>query len=1841
MMKKFNFIFLSTVFLSILSLTYSEDLIEFTLDQAMKKSLPDKSYAYFKLRIPQITTNISQFLLIEARRNVEQDLFDNIFSDPNLYISQVDQNPSPSSNTWSSGRFGDEIISIDHKYVKSSAFFYISVYCEFKCNFILDAKLYTNYELKEDKLYTLSMIPDDVMKITFKSKTKFEKLKVNCVSYKMKPFQIFLAKSSPSSSNSLPSFPIFLNGYYFTLKKGDPEYATNQMYEVLIENKEYKQDLLFWINYDDDETEINELSPLFGSASQDSANCYSFNIDTQHRDKNIIISTSLFNGNGYIRIGGWEKVKDLKVKTVDGNTYPIISDKSILLTKKNFDNYGKVTGSNKLHFCFIATEETSYQVKVYFTENAEIAQKLNYLLPGISSDNMLPGKKITKYKLHYFMPNKDIKIEMKIKNGSPKLYLYYSFDENSYVNRTELDRMIKSEEIVKGTRETYQKYTIKVNLIDNVCYTIPSKSGIDCQMFAVVECSTDKDCLYEMFFDHIGNVINMKPKVIYSNVITEREVDTYQIEITDNEIENFAVILTQNTGTSKLKLANFTNEQGAVNLENREKYNKNYMPNVIEIKAADFPSKSIKGKFLFEVIGNSFSSYSIYFYTFDDSTSSKLDHKTISMPLIKGSIIKDYIKDNHNIKVYSYDNSNVGSRKTDLFIYFEGSGNIFYDIYVFRNLDDYLYERQKVKGFLWKSNSFNTIHISKEDPNYIIGNLYIMIVGLRYEEIEDNVQLRKENSANYPFYLVITDETTPLSLLEGLEFRLPLTSKKTRQTFYYNHRDKDEDFFLSVTIPYSKVKIGLKLGDKDYIYQKIINGDYFLKIESKNLYEYCPSSKSCNVELNVEAANFYDLEFDVVVLCKSSMNSIVYLNKNSLIEKRKIATGEKQYFVVEANPEKGETVRISAIFENGRGELYAKRIDNNVNVDISLFPHEDDYNYTSNLNNREELAIINIPYQDIEAYIPCKILITVKGIFDYLGRSQGYYSLSLSNFVDDIFINKNYRLFISHGEVKYYHFSVRGLKTRLSISMTNKEVDAFMYLNYENMDKEANEFQWKSEGSYNEYIDLSIEDPFFISRRINSLEGEYYLAIRSYKDTYFNLFISDSNVKIMTISRSFPGTCTCKKEGDFCYFRYENINSPEIAQVTEQDLIFYFEFTYGSADIYASLFETGNNGIILQNLPTQYKRDYKSIFSNQYLRINLSPGDPKYSLDSVIVLGTRCKSKSMFDFNVRPLMKSGDILQRDDGYAYLIMDRDNIFFISQNSPKPINLTLYSVTNKPITFEAKAISGSAEIHCYVYNDESSLNDNLITNKIKGYKHLSRFSVDQKDTKSHYDTISQDNSFRQNIFFEIKAKTDCLFSIYIHYTENLVNIPMSKQIQGKFREGKFYAYFELLKEYDEVTLTVDKMQPDSRFSIYSKTSILDSLNYKNLLAYSAPSDNNYDIKAKTNSFSPSVSIKIQNLPGELYEKGKKIITVFYIQAENDKTFNDKLNMIAYPNVDHFSIINPTPRKYIYSSLSTKEIDKTVFSLKQEDRNDYLLVVEISSCRGNFGYKLTNNLANSVTKGSSSVLNVAFDDKGKKVIVSTIQKNVEYYLSVFGLKEDEMLFSDYDLRVEAIDFLLYYYTTDAQGYAQSNFESKLYYRLKGSTSLLLNLPNLEIANSQGGRNKIDDLNITVIITQNKNEFDYMKSICYLSKKYDYIKENNLYQNYTITINNNMDEILIENLEKGQVYYVNVLITNKKTGQFFSLDPLQIKMNKIYISFNNAPIVLLLIAITILGFFIFYFYRKYRITKAIVNYQSNDIRNMGSIPKSITELKQMETEKNKLAKEKYNSLTEDSGQI
>ena len=46
-----------------------------------------------------------------------------------------------------------------------------------------------------------------------------------------------------------------------------------------------------------------------------------------------VISTTLINGSGYLKIGGWDHIEDLKSLKEDNDTYPIIADKSILLTE--------------------------------------------------------------------------------------------------------------------------------------------------------------------------------------------------------------------------------------------------------------------------------------------------------------------------------------------------------------------------------------------------------------------------------------------------------------------------------------------------------------------------------------------------------------------------------------------------------------------------------------------------------------------------------------------------------------------------------------------------------------------------------------------------------------------------------------------------------------------------------------------------------------------------------------------------------------------------------------------------------------------------------------------------------------------------------------------------------------------------------------------------------------------------------------------------------------------------------------------------------------------------------------------------------------------------------------------------------------------------------------------------------------------------------------------------------------------------------------------------------------------------------------------------------------------
>ena len=82
-------IYITFLFLLISLLNISQvSLTQLYLNKTILGYLHPKSYAYYSLLLPDNITDAesTDYLLVEARRNEDQDLLDNIYSDPNLYI---------------------------------------------------------------------------------------------------------------------------------------------------------------------------------------------------------------------------------------------------------------------------------------------------------------------------------------------------------------------------------------------------------------------------------------------------------------------------------------------------------------------------------------------------------------------------------------------------------------------------------------------------------------------------------------------------------------------------------------------------------------------------------------------------------------------------------------------------------------------------------------------------------------------------------------------------------------------------------------------------------------------------------------------------------------------------------------------------------------------------------------------------------------------------------------------------------------------------------------------------------------------------------------------------------------------------------------------------------------------------------------------------------------------------------------------------------------------------------------------------------------------------------------------------------------------------------------------------------------------------------------------------------------------------------------------------------------------------------------------------------------------------------------------------------------------------
>ena len=936
---------------------------------------------------------------------------------------------------------------------------------------------------------------------------------------------------------------------------------------------------------------------------------------------------------------------------------------------------------------------------------------------------------------------------------------------------------------------------------------------------------------------------------------------------------------------------------------------------------------------------------------------------------------------------------------------------------------------------------------------------------------------------------------------------------------------------------------------------------------------------------------------------------------------------EEHYFIINDPPDPQIGIRINVIFTEGKGELYVNKDNKNIS---NNFPTIEKYDYYATYNFSLYGFVLNIPFSDFENCNSNKLFLTV------FGKSASYrtknlnYRISFTNEIYNIEINKMFKNNIFKGDTQYFKFNIKENTKRIYISMSNKEGNADLYLNYGSNFPSIEECNFRSFGNTNEFLDITTEDEFFLKQGLIEISGEYSLMIHAHSDTFYILYISDfDNYKINTINEHYPSSCSCNNKNEICYFKYENINYESASIPAEKEIIFFVEYTYGSADLYANLYKDGNYYNILNNLPNNNKSLFNSTKRENYLRIKLSKNFEEisniYSINSVLMFGVQCKEKSLFDVNLINLKNSDEI----PDLMNLILNRDNLFYLKKGSEKIFQF--YNNYNQSLNANIRAYSGFFNIFIYNNYSEFDLDNEKINEKII---EIENFDVNENGENIFSKSINKENTFERFVYFKVKTFENSLFFINLCYENDWIKIPIGKTSIQKLTNKNFYGFIDLLEEFNEVILDFHLKNNDNDkrkkiFNVYTKLNILNKSDINNINnlneIYSIPSKGNFDNSGTSEEILNSVSLKIENVPIEIRKNKEKIIRLlFTVELKKNNYYqpisNNDLFITISTNVNHYKRLKAEQNKYYFSTVSIFNKDKTVFNILKKNKNDDLIIMEISSCNGEFDYSITDKLSfNENVTIDNNITIKHFDSKGKKIIAIFNVENKDYFVNVWGINNNNNNNNE-------TSFLFFYYSTNLSNYDNNNnnifFNNILSYKIN-ENKVIIKIPDL-ISKNENYNN-----NFSLVYSTNENDYNFMESICFLSQK---LNNNNNNNKIKIKFDNDNNKITVSNLNYNKKYYFNVLIENKKTGIFNTFQPIQIITQK-YKKTKMLILFVLILIIIICLLLIFRYYKKYKTTKKMIRFETEDMRNMFPIENVNNDKKY----KQKI-KENYTNLTEEN---
>ena len=1005
-----------------------------------------------------------------------------------------------------------------------------------------------------------------------------------------------------------------------------------------------------------------------------------------------------------------------------------------------------------------------------------------------------------------------------------------------------------------------------------------------------------------------------------------------------------------------------------------------------------------------------------------------------------------------------------------------------------------------------------------------------------------------------------------------------------------------------------------------------------------------------------------------MIFAHSDTERPLQLNPGILLQNQ-VQAGEYQFYILDFNPIEYENQNklgnILMRYRGGKAELFMKFYTYDAEPEISNFPNEDNYDFIgeptfagkilhldkelydkclSGYNKNEKRDNKNNTKYNNNNYnqINCRFFLTVKGTeLSFYKGTRIEYSLFYSHSVLEIGQGVPYTRSITAGEINYYKFSFDANTKGIYITLYSASGDADMYVNYGNNLPSFNNYVWRSSQSQIDSIFIDLNDNYFVDNKKTSLEGLYTIMIYGYTNSTYTLTVSQGEHKIIQLIPGTPSICkvdeTSKEK--LCYFRVDNFaNTKKLLEedagglsnivqkkidVVDKDIhiVFSTKFIYGEGNIFAKLFKKSEIDIKLKDFPNEKNNDYTNdLSSNMYkindknnnnnikrnfLKIDIEKYDPKLSPYSMLLLTVKCKDNCLFEINSAKI-------EYNEKFKFVDIGRENLFYISTQK-SPLLLSFLYKNKEIINYEFYSFTGNAEVK--IFSNESYYDKSLNQSKFE-FNHIANFKIEKNIPYYNYFSginIKNNENFGNNreIFMQItpeKSYHDLGFYVKLNYENDWTKIEnFGKIVTYQLNSNVFNGYIDIFDQYENVILSIKSDDIKLTANVYVTINEITPFSQNKKHEYNYPTNQSYTYTGKTNYLTSTVSIKIDTA-----KKAKNGITFrifFKVELTGDFSHRNSnlaktIGVLVTPLVKNFQRIDANPYTIYYNNQNAKNEGKSIFDLKRVDNNDDIFVIEISACKGQFDAELMNELNYFNDEKGGKKINI--DKKyqqGRLVLTGYNLKDENYFLNIIGKHENENAntYNDLNKPMEysnEVEYLLYYFTTNKKNYVYSNVETYINPIYQRNGDIKLDMKKMKINNLEGKSGEIKNVNMNyeVVVSTDINDFSYMSSLCYLSKMKNTTKGISSY------VKN--EEIFISGLKPGKKYFMNIILRNPISGELFTLTPTIIENKKA--NFPIGYIIIPLIIIIILVIVICYYRKEYLVTKAVLNYEQNDLRNM-----------------------------------